>query len=90
MQAMYDLIAKMRWGMQRRESFVMIARKKRAAMASRDVSVGAKYTVNNGATLLHAPGYDTFDSLCKFRLGQLSLRPDAQGSPGGRHRLSTN
>jgi hypothetical protein len=64
MQAMYYLIAKMRWGTQRRERSVMISRKKRTAMISRDVSVGAKCTVNNGATLLYVPSYETFDSLC--------------------------
>jgi hypothetical protein len=90
MQAMYYLIAKMRWGTQRRERSVMISRKKRTAMISRDVSVGAKCTVNNGATLLYVPSHETFASLCKFRPGQLSLRPEAQGSPGGRHRLSTS
>lgn len=35
-------------------------------MISRDVPVGAKCTVNNGATLLNVPSYKTFDSSCKF------------------------
>jgi hypothetical protein len=45
MQAMYYLIAKMRWSMQRRESSVMISRKKRTAMASPSLPLGQIHPV---------------------------------------------